>query len=45
MSINTAEIPQIEDDLDAVDGAGGSLRMAGRGFADTGSDVHATWQG
>ena len=45
MSINAAEIPQIEGDLDAVDGAGKSLTSAGRGFADTGSDVHATWQG
>jgi len=45
MSINTAEIPQIDGDLDVVDAAGGSPKTAGTGFADTGSDVHTTWQG
>ena len=45
MSINTAEIPQIEGDLDVVDGAGAKLRSAGTGFSTTGSEVHSTWQG
>jgi len=45
MSINTAEIPQIEGDLDAVDGAGSKMKTAGTGFSTTGSDVHSTWQG
>ncbi len=45
MSIDTAEIPQIDGDLDAVDGAGASLKSAGSGFSETGADVHSTWQG
>ena len=43
--INPGAIPQIPGDMDTLAAHAAGLRMAGTGFADTGADVHATWQG
>ncbi|WP_338596267.1 hypothetical protein [Saccharopolyspora sp. SCSIO 74807] len=43
--INPGAIPQIPGDMDTLAAHAAGLRTAGTGFADTGADVHATWQG
>ena len=42
--INPGAIPQIPGNVDALSAHANGLRTAGTGFADTGADVHATWQ-
>ncbi|MBQ6642930.1 MAG: hypothetical protein IJH84_18095, partial [Saccharopolyspora sp.] len=43
--INPGGIPQIPGNMDTLAAHANGLRAAGTGFADTGADVHATWQG
>ena len=43
--INPGAIPQIPGNMDTLAAHAAGLRAAGTGFADTGADVHATWQG
>ena len=43
--INPGAIPQIPGNMDTLAAHAHGLRAAGTGFADTGADVHATWQG
>ena len=43
--IQPGAIPSIDGDLEAVAASGAQLRAQGQAVADTGSDVHSTWQG
>lgn len=43
--IQPGAIPQIDGDLEAVAAGGAQLRAQGQAVADTGADVHSTWQG
>jgi hypothetical protein len=43
--IEPGQIPQIEGDLEAVAAHGQTLKTRGNEFADTGLDVHTSWQG
>lgn len=43
--IQPDDIPQINGDLEAVARYGQTLKAIGNEFADTGLDVHTTWQG
>ena len=43
--INPGAIPQFRGDVDVLEVDASSLRTAGQGVREAGSDVHSTWQG